>query len=183
MRSSKQLMIVAFISAALRAVAIEPGDLLGTWRLLGATSTVIATGEKTNYLGSGSSGFLTYGKDGRMSAILTYGARPKPSDLTKLTDKERLPLYSTMLAYAGTFTLEGDTVTHHIDISSNETWTGTAQVRKVKFEGETLVITTPAQPRSKDGLVSVGELRWGRVKDSLPQMQRWSSFRPDQLFD
>lgn len=168
MRSFKQLLIAAFISVALRAAAIEPGDLLGTWRLLSATSTVIATGEKTNYFGSGSSGFLTYGKDGRMSAILVYGARPKPSDLTKVTDKERLQLYGTMLAYAGTFSLEGDTVTHHIDISSNETWTGTAQVRKVKFEGDTLVITTPAQPRSKDGQVSVGELRWAKVRDSFP---------------
>ena len=168
MRSSKQLLVVVFISIALRAVALEPGDVLGTWRLLSATSTVVATGEKTNSYGSDYSGYLTYGKDGRMSAILIYGARPKPSDLTKVSNEERLQLYRTMIAYAGTFSLEKTTVTHHIDISSNETWTGTAQVRNVKFEGETLVITTPAQPRSIDGLVSVGELKWVKVKDALP---------------
>lgn len=168
MRSLKKLMVAAFVLVALRAVAIEPGDLFGTWRLLSATSTVVATGEKTNSYGSDYSGFLTYCKDGRMSAILIYGGRPKPSDLTKVTNEERLQLYGTMLAYAGTFSLKGATVTHHIDISSNETWTGTAQVRNVKFDGETLVITTPAQPRSKDGLVSVGELRWAKVKDVFP---------------
>ena len=38
---------------------------------------------------------------------------------------ERVTLYDTMFAYAGTYSIETDKVVHHVDISWNETWTGT----------------------------------------------------------
>ena len=41
----------------------------------------------------------------------------------------RVKLYQTMTACAGTYTLERDRVTHHVDISWNENWTGTDVVR------------------------------------------------------
>lgn len=161
---NRMLIDLSFTVLAPLMAALEPRDLHGTWRLVSATSTTIATGERTDVWGSNPTGFLSYSADGRMSVTVTFGSRPKPKDLSKVTDQERIQLYRTLLAYGGTFTLKGSTVTHHIDISSNETWTGTDQVRFAKMEGNFLLITTPAQPRSADGVVSVGELRWVRVK-------------------
>ena len=174
---NKLLTILTYVCLAHGAAAIEPKDILGTWRLLSAVSTVVATGETTNSFGTDPKGVLSYAADGRMSATIVYGTRPKPGDLTKVTDQERLQLYRTMLVYAGTFSIEGDVVTHHVDISSNETWTGTKQVRYAKFDGDILVITTPAQPRSTDGLVSVGKLRWVRVR---PDFQVGERKKPNQ---
>lgn len=160
---NKLLTAIVLAGLASRLAALEPGELFGTWRLVTATSTIVATGEKTHVWGTDPQGFLSYAPDGRMSAMITFGSRPKPVDLSKVTDLERVQLYRTLLSYGGTFSLKGSVVTHHIDISSNETWTGTNQVRYAKFEGDLLVITTPAQPRSGDGIVSVGELKWRRV--------------------
>jgi hypothetical protein len=172
MKKLKSILMLTVVSFVLKAAAVEPEQIHGTWRLVSATSKVVATGETTNVWGTEFTGFLTYGKDGRMSALIVFGTRPKPPDLTKVTDHERVQLYRSMLAYAGTYSLKGSTVFHHVEASSNETWTGTDLVRYAKIEGETLVITTATQPRSIDGLVSVGELKWTRVKASSPAKSR-----------
>ena len=164
---NRLLAASAFGWLASHAAALEASDVFGTWRLVSATSTIVATGEKTNVWGTDPKGFLSYAPDGRMSVIVTFGARPKPEDLSKVTDQERVQLYRTLLSYGGTFSIKGTVVTHHIDISSNESWTGTDQVRYARLEGEVLVITTPPQPRSADGIVSVGELRWVRIQPGL----------------
>ena len=118
------IVMLALLSATgCRAVGNE--DLYGTWRLLSFTRRVVATGEMSDLLGKAPHGFLSYGRDGRMSAILAKDGRPKPADMAKLTGEERAELFSTMIAYAGTFTIDGKTVTHHVDISWNENLTGT----------------------------------------------------------
>ena len=55
-----------------------------------------------------------------------------------------------MIAYAGTYTLEDDKVTHHVDISWNEARTGNDDVRFYKHEGNILTITALV-PMSQTG--------------------------------
>jgi hypothetical protein len=52
------------------------------------------------------------------------------------TCKERVKLHQTLIAYAGTYTLEDDEATHHVDISLNGTRTGSDEVRSYKVEGQ-----------------------------------------------
>ena len=106
----------------------EENPLLGTWKLKSFVREVTATGEKYNILGEHPTGYLSYSADGRMYAIATADNRIKPLD-ANATDEERVKLHRTMMAYAGTYTLEGDKVIHHVDVSFNETWTGTDEVR------------------------------------------------------
>jgi hypothetical protein len=47
-----------------------------------------------------------------------------------------------MFAYAGTYSVQGGTVIHHVDISWNEVWTGTDQIRHFEVTGNTLTLTT-----------------------------------------
>jgi lipocalin-like protein len=157
------IIVLAFLaSASSRAVGNE--DLYGTWRLLSRTVHGAATGEMGDSLGKAPHGFLSYARDGRMFAILTKDGRPMPTDMAKLTAGDRAELFSTMIAYAGTYTFDGKTVTHHVDISWNENWTGTNQVRNVRLEGGKLYITTNPQPSGLDGRVVVVELVWEKIK-------------------
>jgi hypothetical protein len=57
-------------------------------------------------------------------------------------DNERVALYDTMFAYAGRYSVEAGKVIHHVDISWNETWTGTDQIRLFEVNGNTLTLTT-----------------------------------------
>ena len=65
-------------------------ELYGTWRLISNTRTVLATGETTDAFGKSPHGFINYGRDGRMLVLIVAGERPKPPDLTKMTDQERV---------------------------------------------------------------------------------------------
>src|ERR1700694_284475 len=80
-----------------------------------------------------------------MYAIGVVEDRPKPRDLVP-TNEEKVELQGSMFAYAGTYIADGEKVVHHVDISWNQSWTGTDLVRFYKLNGNTLTITTvPAQ--------------------------------------
>lgn len=147
--------------------ASRPSDaLVGTWRLLTFTRTVLATGETIDLFGKSPSGYITYGADGRMQVILVKEGRPKP-DLQKMTDSERANLFKYMAAYAGTYTFDGKTVTHHIEVSWNEVWSGTDQQRDVQIEGNRVTLTTHPAPNPTDGTMSVSRLVWERAAPAV----------------
>ena len=99
-----------------------------------------------------------------MLVVLTRSPRPKPENLDKMTDQDRLGLFRTMTAYSGTYKFDGKTVEHSIDISWNEYWTGAKQVRTVERDGDRITLTTPPFPFHTDGRMSVNMLVWERVK-------------------
>ena len=137
--------------------------VLGTWKLKSFVREVTATGEKINQYGEHPSGYLGYSADGRMYAVITADNRIKPSDVN-LTDEQRVNLHQTLQAYAGTYTVQADRVIHHVDISWNEAWTGTDQVRFFKLDGNILTITTAPNKSPLDGREGRGVLVWEKVK-------------------
>jgi hypothetical protein len=137
--------------------------LYGTWRLVSCTQTVIATGETIHLFGKAPSGFIQYGRDGRMMVLIVHEERPTPADLATMTDQERAELFRTMVAYSGTYTCDGKTVTHHVDISWNQVWTGTDLLRNITFDGRKAIFTTPPGPRSQDGKVAISVLTWEKL--------------------
>jgi hypothetical protein len=137
--------------------------LFGTWRLMSFTQKILATGETIDVFGTAPQGFINYGHDGRMMVLMVKDARPKPSDLAAMTDQERVELFKTMVAYAGTYTVDARTVTHHLDISWNQIFTGADQVRNIEFDGRKFIMSTNPQPRSQDGQTAVSVLTWERL--------------------
>lgn len=119
---------------------VDGNPLLGTWKLKSHVVTT-AAGERSNPYGENPMGYLSYSADGRMLVIgaakdRTVRASAAPSDA------ERVALYDTMFAYAGTYSVEAGRVVHHVDISWNEVWTGTDQTRLFEVNGNTLTLTT-----------------------------------------
>lgn len=136
-------------------------ELYGTWKLISWTRRLLDTGETVEAFGKVPRGLLHYGRDGHVFWVMTKENRTKPHDLTKLSDAERAELYNTMVAYAGTFTFDGNAATHHVEVSWNEVWTGTAQLRNLRFEGKRLIMTTNPQP-GVDGRRSSSVFVWER---------------------
>jgi Lipocalin-like domain len=136
--------------------------LIGTWKLVSATREEIPSGAIVEQGGDSPAGYINYAPDGRMIAIIAYGGRPAPAG-PLATAHEADALIKSMVAYAGTYTLEGDTVTHHVDISWNESWTGTKQARIFRFEGERLHLTTPPSPDPSGGKMSVRRMVWEKM--------------------
>ena len=101
--------------------------------------------------------------DGRMYAILAADNRIKPHGVPP-TDPERVKLHQTMSAYAGTYTLDGEKVIHHVDISWNEAWTGTDQIRFYSVDGDVLTIKQRLYKSPVDGREGQAVIVWEKVK-------------------
>ena len=69
-----------------------------------------------------------------------------------------------MIAYTGSYSIEGNKVTHKIEISWNQAWTGTNQQRFIEVKDNQLTIKTPPIISPISGKESVHTLMWERVK-------------------
>ncbi len=157
--------LVLILSATIASAGENP--VLGTWKLKSFVREVSATGERYNQAGEHPNGYLSYSSDGRMYAIITWDNRIKPHDVAP-TDEERAKLHRTLAAYAGTYTLDAEKVIHHVDISWNEAWTGTDQVRFYKLDGNTLTITTAPNKSPADGREGRSILVWEKGQSHTP---------------
>jgi hypothetical protein len=137
--------------------------LVGTWRLVSATSTT-STGERsdTTY-GVGPTGFLTYTAAGRMSSVVSYGGR-KPLSFGRegaAQMEEQAEAFKTSLAYAGRYTLSGEQVTHHVEVSSIQNFVNKDLARSIRFQDERITLITPPTP--VNGKIQTVELTWERL--------------------
>jgi hypothetical protein len=146
----QKFILIAFAGMALSSHAVaEEVVLSGTYKLVTATN---------------SRGYISYDVDGRMMVLIVRNPRPKPEGAEKITDQQRIDLLRMITAYAGTYKFDGSTIEHSIEISMNEVWSGTKQVRTIKQDGERLVYTTPPFPFHTDGKTSINTLAWEKVK-------------------
>jgi hypothetical protein len=123
----------------------DRSQLIGTWRMLTWYREFEDTGERLDGLGADPVGFVSYGADGRVHAIVLKRDRPSPAKLPP-SDSEKIDLFDSMLAYAGTYTLQEDRVVHHVDASWNQALTGTDQTRFYKLDGSKLKIWSAPAP-------------------------------------
>lgn len=139
------------------------GPQIGNWSLQSYATTDLETGETTDLFGKHPTGYLSYSSDCRMSAIIVRDGRKAPSAVVP-TDSEKIDLYSGVIAYAGTYDINGDKVSHHIDVSWNQVWTGTTQVRQFRVDGESLYIRTMPAKNPLTGRRSASLLIWIKVR-------------------
>lgn len=142
--------------------------LEGTYRLVSATRTIVATGEVEDSFGKNPIGYISYGKDHRMMVLIARSDRPTVT-FANITDAQRIALFDSMAAYGGSYDFDGKTVTHRIDISWNGILTGTSAVRSVRRDGNRLIYTTRALPAPTDGKISTSELVWEQVDVDVRQ--------------
>ena len=133
--------------------------LVGTWKLVSASSTTSKGERNDTPYGLNPVGFLTYSEDGRVTSLISYGERKLLSIASRT--EEQAEAFNTFLAYAGRYTLGGEKVTHHIEISSIQNYVGKDLVRKIKFEGNQIVLITP--PTMVNGKIQAIELTWQRL--------------------
>jgi len=140
-------------------------QILGTWKLLSYIREEIPSGAKSDVMGAHPSGYINYGRDGHMIVIIVGSDRKKPVGPV-VTPEEAEALIRSMLAYAGTYTVDNDakTVTHHIDVSWDQSRTGESHVRTYKLDGDRLTLTTQPSNDPATGKKTVRTLIWERVK-------------------
>jgi hypothetical protein len=145
------------------AVGHEIDKLVGTWKLVSASSKTSKGEQGEAPYGLSPAGFLTYTAEGRVTALISYGGRKALSG-TGGTVEEQAEAFKTFLAYAGRYTLAADKVTHTIEVSSIQNYVDRNLVRSIKFQDDRLILITP--PTLVNGKIQTVELIWQRLQAS-----------------
>jgi len=136
--------------------------LLGSWKLTSWMTRDVATGERQEALGQNPQGTIVYTPE-RVTFLILKNNRKRPRRLPP-SDEEKIALFDTMFAYSGSYTVQSDRVVHHIDMSSNEAWSGTEQPRFCNVDEHTLTYTSPPALNPLDGREVVHEVTYVREK-------------------
>jgi lipocalin-like protein len=140
-------------------------DICGVWKLRSYARRFLDTGEvRTDMLPHA---YILYTPGGFMMSITVEENREPPAGAV-LTDAERLRLFNSIVsAYAGTYSIAGNIVTHTVEISWNEAWTGTRQERYFSVSADTLTLETTPRTSGRDSREFVNTLTWERI-EALP---------------
>jgi hypothetical protein len=142
--------------------ADEPHTIVGTWKLVSAAATTAEGNLIATPMGQHAVGFLTYTAEGRMSLLITHDGRPRLSgDRLDSPVEERARAFSTMVAYAGTYRIDGNRVIHHVEAASSQNWVGIDLPRMLSFSGNRVRLEAPMQERH--GIVQRFEQVWERI--------------------
>ena len=126
----------------------ESNPFIGTWKLI---SWEVKQPDGTIHYLYGKKdvvGYLIYTADGYMSSEIMDPDRQQsdpnfPLEIAAaqtLPDPDRARAYSTYVSYCGTYTVEGNTVTHHVKAGLIPSWTGSEQRRPFRFDQGRLII-------------------------------------------
>jgi uncharacterized protein YifE (UPF0438 family) len=136
--------------------------LIGTWKLVTCDMEYKDSGAREPYFGAAPPcGYLILTREGRMIVLLVSGER-EPGQ----TDEQQAALFRTMMAYTGCYRFESDRFITNVDVSWNEEWTGTEQVRFYTLDGERLDILTAwvPHPTHPERRMIRGILSWERAQ-------------------
>jgi lipocalin-like protein len=132
------------ITAGLLLASTQTGSandrqqVIGFWKLVSYVVEIQATGQIEPVMGRHPTGYVNFSPEGRVMFILTGEGR-KPAKTTE----ERADLLNTLVAYTGTYRIEGDRWITKVDVAWNPEWVGTEQARNFKIDGDRLQVLTP----------------------------------------
>jgi hypothetical protein len=118
---------------------VKREQLLGTWELVSYESTE-PDGRKRRPFGD-AIGRITYDAGGNMTGQVMRPGRPIFHAGERAIEKVRAA-YTGFIAYFGTYAVDpnGDSVVHHVVGALNPGWVGGDQVRRMRLEGEKLIL-------------------------------------------
>ncbi len=137
-------------------------SIAGVWKLKKYSRRFLDTGEvRSDMLPQA---YILYTPGGFMMSITVEENRQPPAGEV-LTNDERVRLFKSIIsAYSGSYTIEGDNVIHNVELSWNEAWTGTRQVRRFAVNGDELIIETTPRTAGTDTRQFINTLTWERTE-------------------
>jgi hypothetical protein len=137
-------------------------SIVGVWKLKQYSRRFLDNGDVRNDMLP--QAYILYTPGGFMMSITVEENRQPPAGEV-LTDDERVRLFKSIIsAYSGTYTVAGDTVIHDVEMSWNEAWSGTKQVRRFAVNGDQLTIETTPRTAGTDTRQFINTLTWERTE-------------------
>lgn len=112
-------------------------QFIGRWNLI-AWEQRYDDGRIQKPMGDHPRGFIRYTDDGELVVMISRADRRRfeQGGQWEAPDADKAYAYNTMLSYAGRYSVDGDTVAHHVDMSLFPNWEGGTQKRKFEFRAD-----------------------------------------------
>jgi hypothetical protein len=137
-------------------------SIAGRWEIV-AWEQAYDDGRVTYPMGKEIEGFIQYDPNGRMMCMISRSDRPNftTGGQWNASQEEKAAAYGSMLSYAGTYSLDGDVVSHQVELSLFPNWKGGVQKRRIEWLGPDSVVLTA---RLEDGTpeARMARLIWKR---------------------
>ena len=133
--------------------ADDRDKIIGIWKLVSWEKEIIATGQRSLFLGKEPSGYLIFTPEGRMMVLITGEGR-----LGLNTNQHCAELISSMYSYTGMCKIDGDKFITKVDVAWNPGWVGNNQIRSFKIDNDRLQIIGGSGRTDKDIIT------WERAK-------------------
>jgi Lipocalin-like domain len=145
--------------------ADSPPPVVGTWKVTIFSNVAVDTNESFRPFGDQKlAGYIQYSSDGYMVVFLQAGNQIKIQGQS-FTDAERIEIHKSIFgAYAGTYSVEGNKVVHHVVAAWRPDWIGTDQVRFFEVKGKTLTIKTAPLTSNATGKKVVSTLTFEKME-------------------
>jgi hypothetical protein len=135
-------LCITFVLSSDSKVAGQQNPLIGSWSLISSQTTVVDGGKTQVFTPEHVKGYVILTPDGRLMTVAIGGDRKK----IPANNADEAQLWETMVAYTGRYRIEGNDFVTTVDVSWDESWTGTEQVRHYKIEGDKLTVVSAPQP-------------------------------------
>ena len=158
------LVASVVLGLATPAFADDSAKLPGVWKMTSWTRHAVVAGQDGKLCGEHPGGTLIYTKGGHFMWTGFKDQRPKPA-AAEPTDAERVALFKTMYAYAGTYKVEGDKIVDSIAGAWNEGLVGTTfTIAKYEVSDKTLTMVSAPFKATMDGVEMVVTTTYERVE-------------------
>ena len=125
--------LILVLAIATPSLADDTAKLVGTWKVVSFETEYQATGARETILGKNPIGYIIYTADGRVMSLVTAAGLKAAT-----TDQERAQLWRSMVAWSGTYRVEGNKLITKFDVSSMPTWVGTERALVFSIDGNRL---------------------------------------------
>jgi hypothetical protein len=154
-----RILLIFLLALANPLFAGDRHSLVGTWKLV-SWQVITEDQSPQNPFGMHPQGYLVLTPEGRI-IVLTTAEKRQPG----MGDSERAALHKSMLAYTGTYRIEGDEFITLVEVSWNEEWNGTEQRRHFRIDGDKLFVeSAPAPSILFSGKKDFRRIVWQRAK-------------------
>jgi hypothetical protein len=139
MSKSRWLAVfILFVVAVQPSFADDRAKIIGIWKLVAYEVEVQSTGQKEPVMGQNPTGYVIFTPEGRVMFVLTGEGRKAAK-----TIQDRAELLNSLVAYTGTYRVEGDKWITKVEVAWNPEWVGTEQVRSFTVDGDRPQVVTP----------------------------------------
>ena len=161
----RYLLLTLLLLACFRPATAhsQKNPFVGTWELVLVRAISGDGSVNTAPYGDAPHGYITYTADGYMTVLFSFSDRPNIDGTWRSApESDRAKAFATVLGYAGTYSVEGQTMTHHITVSTDPNRVGTSVSRLFEIGNGTVTLTTPAI--ALEETAKKYSLEWKRVQ-------------------